>query len=149
MAGSLKLLAKRMRTIEKVLPERVTDLTKSTVLNLVAQLAAEETPVDTSQALSNWAVSFSYRPHNFLPPYVEGEYGSSRSASAKATISMAKYALQGRKVGQVVYLSNNAPYIVDLARGSSKQAPSGWVEGSVARARKFAGSIKVRLLKGL
>lgn len=148
MSGSLRLLAKRMRNIDKVLPDRVSKLTINTTVQLVSDLT-ENTPVDESTALSNWDVSFSFRPHSFLFPYVMGERGSSKQASRKATIAAAKFALQGRKVGQVIYLSNNAPYIVDLARGSSSQAPSGWVEGSVSRAKRFAGTIKSLLLKGL
>jgi hypothetical protein len=149
VAGSLKTLAKRVRKIDKELPARVSKLTVDTTIRLVSDLASERTPVDTSQALSNWQVSYGFRPPSFLPPYVEGSRGSTRNASAKATISIAKYSLEGRKAGQVIYLTNNAPYIVDLARGSSKQAPSGWVEASVLRAKKFVGSIKSRVLRGL
>ncbi len=150
MSGSLSSLAKRMRKIDKELPDRVSNLTVDTTIKLVQQLALIETPVDTSQALSNWDVSYSFRPHSFLPPYVEGEAGSTRNASGKATVDAAKFALEGRKVGQVIYLSNNAPYIRKLAyEGSSSQAPSGWVQRSVMIAKKFVSTIEARLLRGL
>jgi len=147
--ATLADLAKRTRKIDKELPDRVSALTVAVTLELVEDLAAIETPVDTSHALSNWQASFGFRPDSFLPPYVEGEGGSSRTQSAEATLNIAEYSLEGRKLGQVIYLSNNAPYIVDLNNGSSKQAPSGWVQTSIINAKKFAQTLKGTLLKGL
>ncbi len=148
MSGSLTKLAKRMRRIEKELPDRVSVLTINTTLELTEDLAARETPVDTSQALSNWTVSLA-RPRSFIPPHSPGKGGSTRGASASKVLTLARAALAGRKVGQLIYLSNNAPYIRRLNQGYSKQAPAGFVEGSVLKAKKYLRTIRTNLLKGL
>lgn len=146
--ASLSSLAKRARKIEAELPDRVNELTIDTTLQLAEQLAAIETPVDTSQALSNWQVGVGGAPRSFIPPHSPGKAGSSRATSASRVVALARSALSGRKVGQVIYLSNNAPYIRKLAyEGHSTQAPPGWVEGSVLLARKFIRRVRSRLLK--
>lgn len=148
MPGSLSKLAKRVRKIDEQLPERVTQLTIDTTLKLTEQLAAIETPVDTSQALSNWQVGVGAAVRSFINPHSPGKAGSTRRSSASRAVDLARSALSGRKVGQVIYLSNNAPYIRKLAyEGTSTQAPPGWVEGSVLLARKFLRQIRGRLFK--
>lgn len=44
------------------------------------------TPVDTSQALSNWQVSVGATPSGSIPPYFPGEQGSTQKASAQAAL---------------------------------------------------------------
>lgn len=151
MPGTLADLATRARKIEAALPARVSQVAVDTALQLTQQLAAIETPVDTSQALSNWQVGVGQQPGGaMLPPFVPGKGGSTRAESAAEAVENAKKSLAGRKQGQVIYLSNVAPYIRRLAyEGWSKQAPPGWIESSVLRARKFVGSLKGRLLSGL
>lgn len=44
------------------------------------------------------------------------------------------------KFGDAGRITNNMPYAVQLANGSSKQAPPGWIENIVESAAKFGGS---------
>ncbi len=96
------------------------------VANLVKAAAEGGTPVDTGWARSNWLI-------NIGSPITSpsGDVGQpSPSAQSAGQASMLVYSvLQGP-----VWISNNVPYIVFLNEGSSKQAPAGFVQRSIARA---------------
>lgn len=93
------------------------------------------TPVDTSQALSNWQVGLGTRPNNRRGPYNLGFRGSTRESSAEAALIVGMQLIDAKKPGEVLYLSNLIPYIIDLNRGSSTQAPAGFVEAAIMRTR--------------
>jgi hypothetical protein len=153
MAGTLASLAKRMRKIDEALPDRVNAQTQQVATKLVEELIQSPpsgTPVDTSQALSNWQIGLGRPRRSFLGPHSPGKAGSTAGASRTQTRAAAVMALAARKIGQVIYISNNAPYIRRLAyEGHSKQSPPGWVEGSVLVTKKFLGTIKAKLLRNL
>jgi hypothetical protein len=149
--ADLLTLAKRMKQVKKDLPERSNNLTIEVAEKVVQQLVdspPDGTPVDTSQAMSNWQGSVGSPTRSFIPAHAEGEKGSTAGIS-RANVMVALLAsLRSRKAGQPIYISNNAPYIRRLAyEGHSKQSPPGWVEGSVLRARKWLQQQRGRLLK--
>lgn len=84
--------------------------------NVQAKLI-EATPVDTSFARSNWTPS--------VGAPAEGTVPIGRNLVAAAI----KYRLEFGSA----FLTNNAKYIQRLNNGSSTQAPSGFVEQSIAR----------------
>ena len=94
-------------------------------INRIVELAGREiarevialTPVDTSQALSNWIASLGSPATGTRPAFAPGEFGSTASASGSAAQAAAWTAIRGRKTGQDVWLSNNLPYINDLNTG--------------------------------
>jgi hypothetical protein len=62
--------------------------------------------------------------------------GSDAIAAIATTFSLAK-------LGSVVWMTNNLPYILPLEQGSSKQSAKGMVDVNLARAQaKYGGSIK-------
>ena len=112
----------------------------STTLGMVKELTLT-TPVDTSQALSNWQVSVGEPPIPVvLGPAAPGSHGSTQMLSALATQMLASVILTGRKFGKTVYLYNNADYIMKLERGKSKQN-SAFIATAVANGR---AKIKVK-----
>jgi hypothetical protein len=151
MAGDLGTLAKRIKRLRKDLPDRVNQVAVKVALDIVSNLVDNPpsgTPVDTSTALSNWQVKLGSGARSLLRAHVLGEKGSSQGASAAKAREAAAEALRVRKVGQIIYISNNAPYIRRLAyEGHSKQSPSGWVEGGVLRARMVLRQQRGQLLK--
>jgi hypothetical protein len=153
LAGSLASLAKRARSINEALPDRVNAQTVQVATKLVEELISsppDGTPVDTSQAMSNWQVGVERPKRSYVGPHVAGKAGSSAGASRTQTRAEAVMALANRKVGQRIYISNNAPYIRRLAyEGHSKQSPPGWVEGAVLITKKFLGTIRKTLLRNL
>lgn len=110
---------------------------------IVADLAYK-TPVDTSQALSNWQVSLGSPVDSKIPPYYPGEGGSTRNSSAQSTIDTAKNLLKQKRPGVTIYISNVLPYIRRLNDGYSKQAPAGFVERAVLIGRKTIKKAKLR-----
>lgn len=91
------------------------------------------TPVDTGQARSNWLVGI-----NAPTRQTEGV------ESPGAAIARASATIRASKPGDTIYISNNLPYIGELNRGKSRQAPPGFVEQAANEAAAEAGeSVKV------
>lgn len=95
------------------------------------------TPVDTSQALSNWVLTTEEPWNLFIDPHVEGFQGSSQRASAEFALEAGEQQIKLSRPGESLFISNNAPYIVKLNEGSSQQAPAGFVERSILIGRKI------------
>lgn len=130
--GSLLQIVNLTRTAELVIQLRAVELTKFVTLRMLEYLVAQ-TPVDTSKALSNWRVAVGGSGYGAeeIPAYFVGLAGSTREASSAAAIEAAKADLKRVRAQTPVALINQAPYIGQLAEGSSTQAPAGWVEGSI------------------
>lgn len=128
-------LASRLRSTTKTIDEAGNLRKKKAALAMVKYLV-NETPVDTSQALSNWQVGLGRPVMAEIGPHVPGTAGSSAGASRAAAIAAAEATLAQAKPGQPVYLSNLLPYIRALNNGSSKQHPGGFVEASIIIGRK-------------
>ena len=77
----------------------------------------QETPVDTSQARSNWIVS-----QNRSIDMAIGNIGPS------AAISNGAVAIRGSKAFCELFISNNMPYIERLNEGWSQQAPTKYID---------------------
>lgn len=101
-----------------------------TALAIVSDLATV-TPVDTSQALSNWQVSLNTPVGNIIDAYYTGSKGSTQELSAVDTIRKAREVLSHKKPGEDIHISNLLRYIAKLNEGSSKQEPAGFVERAV------------------
>lgn len=89
------------------------------------------TPVDTTKATSNWLVGIQKGIYSEREPYVPGFLGYTKTASVTAARKIAFTALEKKKPGQSVFIVNNVDYIMDLNRGSSKQAPARFVENCI------------------
>jgi hypothetical protein len=101
------------------------------------------TPVDTSTALSNWQVTLDSPATDFREAYVPGYLGYTMAASARAAIDAGEAVLRTKKPGQSIFITNNTPYIMDLERGRSKQAPQGFLQVSLLAARRSIPEFKL------
>ncbi len=124
-------LARRMDSLAKQVGPSASNLAVEIATNIVTQLT-RMTPVDTSTALSNWVVTLGAPNGGIIRAYVVGSHGSTQASSARAALAAAKMVLKTKKPGQVIWITNNLPYIGELNRGSSHQAPVGFVQGAVA-----------------
>lgn len=115
--------------------------TAETILGDLVQV----TPVDTSQALSNWQVNLGSPVSSSIGPYFPGEKGSTQSSSANAALAEGRAALKAKRPKQAIYISNVLPYIGRLNEGSSKQAPAGFVERAVLLGRRILEQTKLKL----
>lgn len=127
--GDFEDFAKDMFDLSGSLPNSVNSTKKTIALALASELISR-TPVDTSQALSNWQVSVGSVNDNFLPPYHAGKSGSTYQQSSLAANQAAMDALSSYQGGDI-NIFNNAPYIVRLDQGYSSQAPAGFLNASL------------------
>lgn len=119
-------LEKRAKQLDAVASKLAVEAAKAIVADL-----SEKTPVDTSNALSNWIVTLGQPSSNTIKPYFPGIYGSTKRSSAAQTRNEAEFVLGAKKPGQSIFITNNVDYIVGLNEGSSKQQPAGFVERAV------------------
>ena len=116
------------------------DLAVKAAARSVTKKVIEGTPVDTGKARSNWQVSLGSPRNTVLTPYAPGRHlGKGEATNAAAAFQKAAGTIAGRRRGQVVIIQNNVGYIGRLNKGSSKQAPTNFVESAV-----FAGLKSVR-----
>ena len=142
MAGNLLTLADNIAKKRKAIDEAASKLAVETALTIVGDLAYK-TPVDTSQALSSWEVTLDAPSTNKPGPHFPGKQGSSYRSSAAETINRAKAVLKNKKPGQVIWITNNQPYIRKLNEGSSTQQPAMFVERAVLLGRKMLSKFKL------
>lgn len=134
--GTLKGLAARLNEKADKLDDMASEDAKGVALTIVGSLVYD-TPVDTSQALSNWQIGLGAPVPTDRGPYFPGELGSTQRASAEAALAAAKAALVSKVPGQPIYISNGLPYIRRLNAGWSKQSPGAFVEAAVIRGREY------------
>lgn len=103
---------------------------KKHVANAIVKYLVNITPVDTSQALSNWQARDGSPVLSAIGAYSPGFMGSTQSASAQAAMEAAAQVIALAKPGETIYLSNVLPYIKPLDQGSSSQHPGGFVHAS-------------------
>jgi len=143
MAGSLLDLADSIAAKRVNLGKGASEAAKKFALTTVAELAYK-TPVDTSQALSNWTVTIESPATGKHGPHFGGIGGSSYRASAAETVALAKKALEAKKPGQAIWITNNQPYINRLNDGYSAQAPAGFIEAAILVGRRTLKTFKYK-----
>lgn len=94
------------------------------------------TPVDTGRARGNWYPSIG-------APSASADW-ESKDKSGTASIGKVTSTVSSAKLGSVVWLTNNLPYILPLENGHSKQAPSGMVDMNLDRVAAKYGARVVR-----
>jgi len=141
--GNLATLAQMLRERANNIGKTSNDIKKKVVLAIVNDLVYH-TPVDTSQALSNWQVSIGAPKTDFIAAYYEGEGGSTQKSSAAEAIRVATNLLKNVQPGQTVFITNNAPYIEQLNNGSSAKAPAGFVERAELLGRRVLNQEKAK-----
>lgn len=129
-------LAETLERRAKALKQEASDAAVSTAVVMLTDLV-NNTPVDTSRALSNWQIRLGSPVQNAIEPYFYGIRGSTQEQSAANALSVGKLVLQGKLPGQDIVISNVLPYIKRLNDGHSKQVPTGWVERAILLGRNF------------
>lgn len=94
-----------------------------------------KTPVDTGRARASWTISAG-QPDRSVQPDGQQTYPAPQPVGALAV-----------QPGQAIYITNNLPYVGELERGHSKQAPAGMValsieEVNVAMSKLVAEGLK-------
>ena len=120
---------RQLRLIARELEGTVESAVKRVVFDVEANLI-ETTPVDTGFARASWVPS---RTEPF-----EGQIGPSGEADSTAQRRGERRVLSYKLRHGAAFVSNNAPYIVLLNQGHSRQAAPGFVQRAIAKAVREA-----------
>jgi hypothetical protein len=107
---------------------------KRAIALAVDQAVVMGTPVDTGRARANWQAG--------LNSPVGGETAQTDKGGA-STIARNAGVIGASGPGEAIHLTNNVPYIGELNRGSSKQAPAGFVETAVQQGAAAGAKVKI------
>lgn len=146
----LATFAQRMRKRADDLPGKVARLAADTADAVVHSLVAAPpigTPVDTSQAESNWQVGLGSPVTTLLAPHVAGFAGSTQAASAGIVTALAGEILAGKKPGQTIYISNGVPYIRRLNYEGHSAQSDNFVQRAADAGRQYLKDARARLFK--
>lgn len=77
----------------------------------VDQAVVLSTRVDTGRARSNWLVSLGGPNNSPINPYVPGTGGKTAAENASAAQQQAEAAIDSRRLGQSIHITNSVPYI--------------------------------------
>lgn len=146
-AKSLSELAQACRKLVSTLEKDVNSIAQDTSKKLLFRLIYE-TPVDTSQALSNWQVSLVFPTSTSRPAYKVGEAGSTKEVSAAKAYAKALQLIKQKKPRIDLIATNNLPYIHKLNFGGSKQQPALFVEKIIAQINTDAQATLRKYLNG-
>lgn len=117
---SLGSFGKEMRRRAGVVDREAARALTEASLDFV-QGVAQATPILTGQAQANWLVNIG----GPFPYYRANEYAND---GWRDSLDWARQALKGLRSDMPVHITNNVPYIVQLNRGTSKQAPALFVQ---------------------
>lgn len=131
MAKRLDQLGSELRKELRVIQKKIDFIVKD-VANTVLESLVDNTPVDTSQALSNWIVTIDGPGFGTRAAFVLGKGGSSKAASASQTVSVGKAVIGLKRPGESIFITNNLDYIEQLNAGTISAQPGQFVEKAVA-----------------
>ena len=122
-----------MGAFERQETKRVMKQLNDAVSEVVVELAVDlnrrlerATPKDTGLAAKNWIARKRAATGKLVSP------PSAAAAAQLAGIQDIK-TFDAKRDGKII-IENNTPYISDLNSGASRKAPSGFVQGAIARA---------------
>lgn len=143
--ATMRGFSHRIRAIANGVDRNANVMMRKTVIT-VASAVALRTPVDTGRARANWQTQIGAAATGLVNAYPKGKEGSTGAASAGVAVSQAVQTMAGySKSGVAVYISNNLPYIDLLNKGSSKQAPAGFIQAAIMAGQRAIA--KSRLVK--
>lgn len=138
------LLPARIRLARDNTPKEVQRVVRE-VANAMLETLVKGTPVDTSQALSNWQAEIGSANTNRILPHVSGFRGSTRAASVAIAIALGRTIIQGYAIGSQIHLANALPYIQGLNNGTISRQPGGFVEAAILIGRDHLKQVKVSI----
>lgn len=144
--ATLKDLAVSMRKRAAQLPTLASDIAEAGAQAVLREWI-DVMPVDTSEAISNTRIGIGERPAGTLKPFFLGRKGSTRVASGEKALQEGLAALQTKKPGQTIYVSNTARHIGDLDRGTSVQFAGGFLPRALIVFRVAAQDAAKRLMR--
>lgn len=156
MARTLIDLANEMDALAARIGTVASEAAKSVALTVLTDLV-QVTPADVGTAISNWQVTLDAPAEGILGAYSPSPRGhtvngtwkhkvdpvATSHANVAPTLAYAKTVLASKRPGQVIYITNNLPYIQSLNDGSSEQAPAGFVDRAIILGGSVVSRVKL------
>jgi hypothetical protein len=135
--GGLARADKEIARFTKAFRKKSMDLSEKAMRRMVQVFALEMlrgvvllTPVDTGRARGAWTVTIAF-PSETIPSKGSGD------KIGGLTINRGRKVINRYRLSEILWLTNNVPYIVALEGGHSrKQAPRGMLALTVQRVRR-------------
>ena len=135
MSNSLLDFADDVLLIADGIQKGAVEFQKQLAKTILRELA-QETPVYTGKALSNWQVASGNPPTEVLDSHEYGEEGETRSENIYAVVSLGDEEIDSHKGGDL-FISNPLDYVVDLDNGTGwSKKPPHFVDAAVMFAVK-------------
>ena len=129
----MRTIASQLKMFKKQTNERI--LTgKKNLAGAILYYLGNETPVDTSKAMSNWIVNLKTARSEIVPPHFLGEQGSTSGRSLSAMMSEGLAIIGNAKIGEKIFITNSVDYLILLNQGHSSQAQAGFIQNAVSTA---------------
>ena len=134
--NSLGSLDRTMREIAEAINEAREEIVAYAGVSVI-EYVADNTPVLTGRAVSNWIVTLdkdTRRQNVTVTPRVAGRnanFLSKEDVRAKGVDVALRYR---SNINKSIRITNNTPYIVALDQGSSQKAPEGFSDQAVLEA---------------
>jgi hypothetical protein len=144
MMAKLSDLVKQMEELEVSLPALMAKA-KAAVGRAMVNSLIENTPVDTSQALSNWKVAWGNPDRQVIAPYFRGIYGTTFIESGLEAKSQAAEVLGFPQENKSLFLSNNVDYIEQLDAGTISEQDGLFVEAAYLIAGEIIDGYQLKL----
>lgn len=120
------------------------DAAVKSIVEAGIETIADQTPVDTTRAVSNWQTTIGSPASGEVPPVVPGSKGGTGASAARSAVkARARAAVSGLKGAKSVYITNVVPYIGVLEYGDAKHRPSGMVSKGLQAMALRASSIQI------
>ncbi|MFB1482269.1 HK97 gp10 family phage protein [Corallococcus sp. RDP092CA] len=119
--------SKQVQAFVKASEARANEVVRKAALGILANVVTAS-PVDTGRFRGNWQVGLGERPAGTVD--AEDKDGS-------GTVSREGAKLEGVKLGDTLYVTNNLPYGRRLEFGWSDQAPKGMVRVTLAQVNEI------------
>ncbi len=149
MAIRLEDLSDRLERRADQIDDGLTRVARG-VGTFVLTTAAEETPVNTGRARSNWVVSLRAPSRETRGPFAPGmRLGIRETANLQAVVQAGQTVINSfqARENSSLWITNNVSYIVELNRGSSPQQPLGITPVVISRFRSEFGRGRFRIFE--
>lgn len=127
--------------------EKKADAFLKTVAQEIALRIITRNPVKTGFSRASWWASLGNLSGHPGQPQWEAYKGKTGGAGSISTPFAAMTLTIGQaRMGDVIYLANNAKYIQALERGHSNQAPAGMVAITLSEAQQIAEEVLAKIV---
>lgn len=154
--GDLLSLATYLEGLNDSLPTLASTVARECA-DAIANDLVVHTPVDTGEAMSGWQVTLDEPATDVRPAFAPSPKGKmvkgkwthkvapaiTQSANLGSAQAEIESALESKQPGQLIFITNNEPYIVRLNDGISEQEPAGFVDRAVILAEQIVQKAQV------